>query len=1058
LDPGAAGAGDGAGAGDEPGAVPTAAATDGQDRVADAIQERRSAAVVPPPPAPVPGANRRAVQSLPDAATARGPVKWVPHTHANPKHAKFCFICLHGRLEGQKDGVEEEVARRRGTDDEDLPSAVEMKELGYLLPGNVRFRRANADFDKNNLTATWLRDVTRHVYDETVLTMVAEQNADIIHGRDIKLVDFDEDLPDREVLERLFTMSEDERAGVRRKLAKLGSWCAAQESRILDVMPPLRERAPLPEVEPPTEEQWPGLEYKPLIDETLLKGDSAASTRQALRDADAIIGCCAKGKPFGGFSVDSLMGPQTYPDMPEVEMIAYELKREDVPAYEPLQVHKPKLVPIGAITDPFVQPFLYLPEFEERIMPDFPGTASVGHARSHPPQPAEEEWLTATRSIFADNNAEGEEYGWGLAPPRGRIMPTLIDEPYLPPISLVDSDSAGQKRIIVRSIWDPDLFTQEGRMVPPLKARGRALYQPQPFDHPEDPRWSNQLAPIRHREEKVKKLIPIIPVRSFARFRPKRVDVQIPPFLWDLVHKDASGQGLWDVIKQRHEIPAEARAEDEAREKEAEEERIRLVTLVDSQAKATTIAGVEATNVAPAGEAMVSTEEATLAAALQGGTQGTTGGAWRSRTPNLGPATDDTPLSATQASFVLQPPRPPSARCRTVAERVAGLPELEVEVPGPPSPLEVPFTQATVQSPMAPDALPEGSSDHELALREHQQRVRDLIQIGGEGRRVEEVIADERFIDTLAEKISLRLGAAGPGPRMSQTAQDSAAKGAWATQLLTGSVTLSGQPTAQIVKPEPPSFAEPTDENSRAELPRALQGLQGGDLTGKGGKGKGKAALTKEPTTVCDVNFFTQEKMRGECYVRLLIRPEEGAARKVPVPYNPDTVVPDSALVHKQGRPNMVVPPKPPVVGEDGEIIEEDEFADFEQNDTVIFSFVRHNRYDAVEALIQQDHTVLSSSDENGNTLLHVACQNNNRRIVKLLLKNHIAVNTQNEKGNTALHYCYQYHFMPLAEYLLSHGADDSIANQHGCLPSQGTGRQEEDIAGAQRSLLTQRG
>ena len=33
--------------------------------------------------------------------------------------------------------------------------------------------------------------------------------------------------------------------------------------------------------------------------------------------------------------------------------------------------------------------------------------------------------------------------------------------------------------------------------------------------------------------------------------------------------------------------------------------------------------------------------------------------------------------------------------------------------------------------------------------------------------------------------------------------------------------------------------------------------------------------------------------------------------------------------------------------GEDGNFEEDDEFADFERNDTVVFSFVRHNRYEA---------------------------------------------------------------------------------------------------------------
>merc|ERR1711959_426346 len=121
----------------------------------------------------------------------------------------------------------------------------------------------------------------------------------------------------------------------------------------------------------------------------------------------------------------------------------------------------------------------------------------------------------------------------------------------------------------------------------------------------------------------------------------------------------------------------------------------------------------------------------------------------------------------------------------------------------------------------------------------------------------------------------------------------------------------------------------------------------------------------------------------------------------------------------------------------------------------IVFSFVRHNRYDAVEALIQQDQDVIHTLDENQNTLLHTACQNNNRRLVKLLLKNHIGINNQNARGNTALHYCYQYGFSDLAEYLLAHGADDSILNQDGYVPAQGTGRTEK-LSGAQHGLRTE--
>mmetsp|Transcript_69130 Transcript_69130/g.164727 ORF Transcript_69130/g.164727 Transcript_69130/m.164727 type:complete len:220 (+) Transcript_69130:52-711(+) len=119
----------------------------------------------PPPP---PFATEKAARGVPDQPPAPGTVKWVPHTHANPKHARFCFICLHGKLEGERDGIDEEVKRQKA-EDQDLPSAMEMKEMGYLLPSPAGvsseggFRRAGADYERDNLSAIWLRQGSQKI-------------------------------------------------------------------------------------------------------------------------------------------------------------------------------------------------------------------------------------------------------------------------------------------------------------------------------------------------------------------------------------------------------------------------------------------------------------------------------------------------------------------------------------------------------------------------------------------------------------------------------------------------------------------------------------------------------------------------------------------------------------------------------------------------------------------------------------------------------------------------------------------------------------------------------
>merc|ERR1712139_125286 len=143
-------------------------------------------------------------------------------------------------------------------------------------------------------------------------------------------------------------------------------------------------------------------------------------------------------------------------------------------------------------------------------------------------------------------------------------------------------------------------------------------------------------------------------------------------------------------------------------------------------------------------------------------------------------------------------------------------------------------------------------------------------------------------------------GPMSPNATMRSSMGGTFGRGGWADGVLSGKETLDGQPTTHIVNPEPPSFTDPVDDRSKAELPRALQGT-----FAEGAKPK-----EQEPTK-SDSNTFTQEKMRGDCYVRLLLQPEPHAARKVIQPYNPDTSPPDADLISKRSRPHVRMPPKP---------------------------------------------------------------------------------------------------------------------------------------------------
>ena len=104
--------------------------------------------------------------------------------------------------------------------------------------------------------------------------------------------------------------------------------------------------------------------------------------------------------------------------------------------------------------------------------------------------------------------------------------------------------------------------------------------------------------------------------------------------------------------------------------------------------------------------------------------------------------------------------------------------------------------------------------------------------------------------------------------------------------------------------------------------------------------------------------------------------------------------------------------------------------ADFKK----ICSLARHGKYEEVENMMNQSdwEVPINYTDEQGRTLLHVVCQNGNKRLAKLCLRRGIKINAQTLTGQTALHYAFGYGFASLGEYLISKGADDSIRNSEG--------------------------
>lgn len=110
-------------------------------------------------------------------------------------------------------------------------------------------------------------------------------------------------------------------------------------------------------------------------------------------------------------------------------------------------------------------------------------------------------------------------------------------------------------------------------------------------------------------------------------------------------------------------------------------------------------------------------------------------------------------------------------------------------------------------------------------------------------------------------------------------------------------------------------------------------------------------------------------------------------------------------------------------------------------------SSIRHGNYHEFELTLEEfgDTFPIDATDDVGNTLLMVSCQNGNKRMVKLCLRKGSDVNKQNTNGHTSLHYAFGYGFADLGAYLISKGADDTIANAEGLTCYEGL--RMEDIS-----------
>lgn len=90
-----------------------------------------------------------------------------------------------------------------------------------------------------------------------------------------------------------------------------------------------------------------------------------------------------------------------------------------------------------------------------------------------------------------------------------------------------------------------------------------------------------------------------------------------------------------------------------------------------------------------------------------------------------------------------------------------------------------------------------------------------------------------------------------------------------------------------------------------------------------------------------------------------------------------------------------------------------------------MFSKVRHNRSEYVLNALDSNLFDIDTIDQKGNTIIHICCQNNHRKLLFTILQKYptININKKNFKSLTPLDYCNKYEFIKMSEWLVSKGA-----------------------------------
>lgn len=85
-----------------------------------------------------------------------------------------------------------------------------------------------------------------------------------------------------------------------------------------------------------------------------------------------------------------------------------------------------------------------------------------------------------------------------------------------------------------------------------------------------------------------------------------------------------------------------------------------------------------------------------------------------------------------------------------------------------------------------------------------------------------------------------------------------------------------------------------------------------------------------------------------------------------------------------------------------------------------------------VNSFLEKNSKLLDAKDNEGNTLLHVACLNGKKNVVDFLISHDVDVNAKNNRGNPALHFAALGGSADIVEILLENGAEINAQDNRG--------------------------